>query len=340
MDGPGHLGADKRAVGADPGGLAARRGQHLAGAQHATLDHLAEGHARLGALRSGDFQRRTVIGAHPRHPRGGNLAIGLFPFDADEAAAQHLGDGPGGAGAEERVQHDIAGMGGGNKDAVQQGLGLLRGMGLVAVFILDALAPGAERDHPVRPHLHSIVQFLQRFVVEGVFAGFVAAGPDQGFMGVGQALAAKVRHRVGLAPDHVVQDPEPLILQGRADAEDVVIAADHPERAVRLEQAAGGGQPIAGKAVVGGEAGKLVPVVVHGIDHGIVGAVQLALELQVVGRICEDQVDRPRRQAVHHLDAVAAKDLVQRKHGCLRRFGLRHLLPLPLRLDAVLLKAG
>jgi hypothetical protein len=67
---------------------------------------------------------------------------------------------------------------------------------------------------------------------------------------------------------------------------------------------------------------------------------QITAELQVVRRIGENQVDRPRRQAVHHLDAVAAKDLVQRKHGCLRRFGLRHRLPLPLRLDAVLLNTG
>jgi hypothetical protein len=55
---------------------------------------------------------------------------------------------------------------------------------------------------------------------------------------VGEALAAEVRHRVGLAPDDVVQDPEAQVLQRRADAEDVVIAADHPQRAVGLQHAA------------------------------------------------------------------------------------------------------
>jgi hypothetical protein len=33
--------------------------------------------------------------------------------------------------------------------------------------------------------------------------------------------------------------------------------------------------------------------------------------LQVVGRVCEDEVDAPFGQAVHHLDAVADDDLVK-----------------------------
>jgi uncharacterized membrane-anchored protein len=65
---------------------------------------------------------------------------------------------------------------------------------------------------------------------------------------VGEAAAAEVRHRVGLAPDHVVEDPEAEILQRRADAEDVVIGADHPDRAVGLQHAALGEQPGAGEA--------------------------------------------------------------------------------------------
>ncbi len=48
MDRPGHFRADKRAIGPDAGRLAARRGQHLAWAQHSAFNHLAEGHARFG----------------------------------------------------------------------------------------------------------------------------------------------------------------------------------------------------------------------------------------------------------------------------------------------------
>ena len=66
-------------------------------------------------------------------------------------------------------------------------------------------------------------------------------------MRVGEAPAAEIRHRVGLAPDHVVEDPESQLLQDRADAEDVVVGADHPERAVLAQQPAALGQPFAGE---------------------------------------------------------------------------------------------
>ena len=50
-------------------------------------------------------------------------------------------------------------------------------------------------------------------------------------MGIGKAPAAEIRHRIGLAPHHIVQDPVAQILQAGADAEDIVIGADNPERA-------------------------------------------------------------------------------------------------------------
>jgi hypothetical protein len=53
-------------------------------------------------------------------------------------------------------------------------------------------------------------------------------------------------------------------------------------------------------------------VVVHRIDLGIVWPVQLALELQVVGRVGEDQVDALRLQRPHHLDAVSRQHNIAR----------------------------
>jgi len=47
-------------------------------------------------------------------------------------------------------------------------------------------------------------------------------------MRIGEAPAAEIRHRIDLAPDHVIEEPEAKILEQRADAEDVVIGADHP----------------------------------------------------------------------------------------------------------------
>jgi hypothetical protein len=43
---------------------------------------------------------------------------------------------------------------------------------------------------------------------------------------------------------------------------------------------------------------------------GIVGALEIALQLQVIGRICEDQIDRTCREFRHLGDAIADDDIV------------------------------
>jgi hypothetical protein len=113
---------------------------------------------------------------------------------------------------------------------MEQRLGLLCGVGLAPAILAQALGARADRKQPVGAHLQIVVQRLHRVVVEGVARLRSHRRPDQRLMRVGEAPAAKIRHGIGLAPDHVVEHPEAEILQGRADAEDVVIAADHPER--------------------------------------------------------------------------------------------------------------
>ncbi len=186
-------------------------------------------------------------------------------------------------------------------------------MRLVAGLVLEAFVAGAERDHPVRPHLNAIVHRLQRFIVEGVFAGFLLGRPDERLMGIGQTLATEIRHRVRLAPNHVVEDPEALVLKFGAHAENVVIAADHPDRAVGLQKTAGRRKPIAGEFVIDLEAVELIPMIVNGIDLGIIGSVQIAAQLQVIGRIREDKIDGFGRKTVHHLDAIAIENRIQRE---------------------------
>jgi hypothetical protein len=139
-------------------------------------------------------------------------------------------------------------------------------------------------------------------------------------VGIGEALAAEIRHRVRLQPDHVVLDPEAQILQDRADAEDVVIGADHPDRAVRLQDAAHSSSQAAGEGVIGLEAVELVPVVVHARRPSTGPAGQVAAELQIVGRIGEDQVDGPGRQKGGH--TVALQDRVQPGSPGVRFLGL------------------
>ena len=77
--------------------------------------------------------------------------------------------------------------------------------------------------------------------------------------------------------------------------------------------AARGGQPVAGKGVVSLQAVEAVPIIVHRVDAGVVRPEQVAAELKVIGRIREDEIDRIRRQRLHHLDAIALNHPIERQ---------------------------
>ena len=187
-------------------------------------------------------------------------------------------------------------------------------MQLLAVAALEPLLASAQSERPVGTHLHVVIAGLERLVIEGVaLAARLARRPDQGLVRIGEAPPAKIRHRIGFAPHHIVQNPEPQILQDRADAEDVVIGADHPERCRGLHQPPAGEQPGAGEVVIGGKARKLVPVIIDGIDARVVGPLEIALELEIVGRVGEDEIDRLGRQFRHLRDAVADQDATARQ---------------------------
>ena len=178
------------------------------------------------------------------------------------------------------------------------------------------LLAGAQRNEPVGAHLDIVVARLERLVVERIIAlGGVARRPDQGLVRVGEAAAAEIRHRIGFAPDDVVEDPEAEILQHGADAKNVVIGADHPQRGGGLHHAAAGGEPGAGEIVVGGETGELVPIVVDGVDARIVGTLEVALELQIVRRIGEDEIDAS-------APAASSSRQRNRRRRCARMAGL------------------
>src|SRR5512144_602687 len=105
----------------------------------------------------------------------------------------------------------------------------------------------------------------------------VTRRPDQRLVRVGEAPAAKVRYRVSLAPDDVVENPVAQVLEDGAHPEDVVVAADHPQRPVRLQQSARSSEPGPGEAVVGFEIVESVPGVLDAIDPAVIRTAQLAL---------------------------------------------------------------
>ena len=165
---------------------------------------------------------------------------------------------------------------------------------------------------PVGAHLfRSSLRAFHCPVVEGVFSAFFLLNPKQGLVGVGQAHTPEVRHRVRFNPNHIVQDPVLEVLQDLPDPVDVVVRTDHPQRPGRFEHPPAGGQPFAGEVVILGKTIELIPVVVHSVHLGQVGAPEFALQLEVIGRVGEDQVNRIFRQVGQNLAAVADEYLVQ-----------------------------
>ncbi len=343
-DRPLHLRADLvdralRAFGSDRAvgphfRLMARGGiiKHRTRRDQSKLDEGAERDALLGALAFGDLKRGAIERCERVEPCPRRVGVSRVALDADEGAPEPLGGDRGRAGAEKRIEHDVAFVARGKNDAVEQGLGLLRRVGLAPAIFAQALGTRADGKQPVRAHLQIVVQGLHRIVIEGVARLGSHRRPDQRLMRIGEAPPAKVRHGIGLAPDHVVEHPEAEILQRRADAEDVVIAADDPQRAGWLQHAAAGGKPVAGEGVVGGEASELVPIVVDGVDAAVVGPEQLAVELKIIGRIGEDEIDRCFGEAVERLDAIADDDAIERELGP-RLFPRTHDFLLGLRND-------
>ena len=292
---------------------AALVGQHRARREKARLDNAGEGDARLGALgrRGGDGVGGQ--GFDGGDARAGGLRVGLVAFKADVGTAEAARDRARGARAEEGVDDDIAGIARRQHDARQQRLGLLGGVGLAALRVLEAFAAGADRQIPVGANLTVLVARLEHLVIEGVALRLrITRRPDHGLVGVGEAAAAEIRHRVGLAPDDVVENPEAEVLQDRPDPENVVVGADDEQRRLGLHGDAGGAQPGACKGVVFSETAKLVPIIVDRVDNALIGTRQRALELEIVGRVGEDEIDALGRQGPQPFNAVAKNDLVER----------------------------
>ena len=84
-------------------------------------------------------------------------------------------------------------------------------------------------------------------------------------------------------------------------------------RAVGLQDAAALGEPGAREAVVVGKAGELVPVVVDAVDDRVVGPQQVALELEIVGRVGEDEIDALVGQLCQLVEAIADEDAIGRQ---------------------------
>jgi hypothetical protein len=90
-----------------------------------------------------------------------------------------------------------------------------------------------------------------------------------------------------------------------------MVGADHPDRAGWLQHTPAGRQPGARERVIALEIGESVPGLINAVDARLVGAVEVAGELQIVGRIGEDEIDALRRQFLQGADAIAGQDAIR-----------------------------
>ena len=92
-----------------------------------------------------------------------------------------------------------------------------------------------------------------------------------------------------------------------------MIGADDPDGAVGLQDAPALAEPGTRERVVLGEAREFVPIVVDAVDARIVGAHQIGSELQIVGRVGEDEIDRMVGQLLQRCDAITDDDAIGRE---------------------------
>lgn len=204
----------------------------------------------------------------------------------------------GGAGAGEGVEDEVAFVGGGEEDALEEGDGFL--CGVLAEFFF----PGFWRtDFPDRLHLFAAIDVFHQFVMEGVAGLGVFGGPDNGFRRVGEIAAGEIGRRIGLYPGDVVEELEAELLHGEADGMDDVGGAGDPDGAVGLENALAGGEPGGVEDMVGVRTFGFVPIAFVDGDHfaGVAGDAAIGEEIRRIG---EDEVDGGFGDVLQNFEAV------------------------------------
>src|SRR5215472_12109376 len=197
--------------------------------QQTPLYDPAEGNARFGTPGFGDFDRIVVRRHNVRNALARDARIVRVTLDSDETTRKSCRNSASRARPKKRIEDDVARLARCDYDAMKQRLRFLRGVRLSTIFVFEAFCTGANRNSPIRTHLKLVIQRLHRFVIERVGALRSLGRPDESFVRVGETPSAKIWHRVRLAPDDIVENPESEVLQDRADTEDVVIRADDPE---------------------------------------------------------------------------------------------------------------
>src|SRR5690606_16274061 len=120
------------------------------------FDQAGEGYAGLSLLAGHQTQGFTAKWLELRDALLRSVDIGLLALDTDEMTAKTFCHRACGARTEEGIEDHVARLRGGEHHAGQQRLRLLRRVNLVTVLVLEALLARADREQPVRAHLHVV----------------------------------------------------------------------------------------------------------------------------------------------------------------------------------------
>ena len=206
----------------------------------------------------------------------------------------------------EGIEDKLAWLGRREHDALEQLERLLR-----RVLPLLLLLLARSHDAPHALHLLPFVHLLHQLVVEGVARVPVTASPDDRLGGVREVAAREVGRRVDLEPGDVIEDLVAKDLHGVADAEDDVVRARDPDRAVGLEQALALLEPTQVELVVVLGALGLVPLSLVDRHHPAVLAGD-AIIGEEVGRVGKDQVELLSFELLEHRERPDANSFHSR----------------------------
>ena len=228
---------------------------------------------------------------------------GLFDFDADEAALYlHRGHSCA-SRAGERIEDDVAWAGAGSETAVYQGDWLLGGMLAELLFF-----PSGGCHAPHRLHLLAAVFSPHLVVVERVLVPASLARlarPQDDLGGVGERATPQVGWGVGLLPDDVVEESEPVSQEGHADDGIDVEGSRHPDSACGLQHSVALGRPLFVELVVCIDSPALVPVAFVHADHASPYAGDASVGQQV-GRVGPHAIDALIWYLGEHVQSVVA----------------------------------
>ena len=89
-----------------------------------------------------------------------------------------------------------------------------------------------------------------------------------------------------------------------------MIRTDHPQSTIRFKCATAFAEPGFGENIIFSKAGELVPIIIHRINLAFIRAVQIATQLQIIGWVSKDEINRTRGDFFELFEAITQQNLI------------------------------